>query len=108
MEKVAGKSTRNVNRLRSFCIKISKTLNNISPAIMNEIFELWKTNRTIRNQYKLNQEVPIINQVTFGAKSIRHLFPEKLNSLSSESPTAYKRIIKDGDMVSSKWPICQR
>lgn len=92
----------NVNRVGSFCIEIFKTLNNISPAIMNEIFELRKTNRTIRNQYKL------INQVNFGAKSIRHLVPEKLNSLSSESLTAFKRIIKDGDMVSSKWPICQR
>ena len=37
---------------------------------MNGIFELRKTNRAIRNQYKPNLEVPIINQVTFRAKSI--------------------------------------
>ena len=35
---------------------------------MNEIFELWKTNRAVRNQYKLNLEVPIINQVTLEPK----------------------------------------
>ena len=34
--KLAGKSTMNVNRLRSFSIEISKTLNNINPALMNE------------------------------------------------------------------------
>ena len=51
--------TMNVNR--SLCIEIFKTLNNINPAFMNEIFELRKTNRAVRNQYKLNLEVPIIN-----------------------------------------------
>ena len=113
MEKVADKSTMNVNRLRSFRIEISKMMNNTNPAFMNEIFELRKTNRAIRNQYQLNQEVPIINQVTFGAKSIRYLVPKIANSLlfhikSSGSLTAFKRIIKDGDMVSSKCPIFQR
>ena len=108
-----GKSTMNVNRLKSLCIEIFKTLNNINPAFMNEIFELRKTNRAVRNQYKLNLEVPIINQVTFGAKSIRYLGPKIWNSLpfhikSSESLTTFKRIIKNWDMVSCKCPICQR
>ena len=43
---------------------------------MNEIFELKKTKRAVRNQYKLNIEVPIINQVPLGAKSIRYLGPK--------------------------------
>ena len=71
--KLAGKSRMNVTRLRSLCIEIFKTLNNINPAFMNEIFELRKTKRAVQNQYKLNLEVPVINQVTFGAKSIRYL-----------------------------------
>ena len=71
--KIAGKSTMNVNRLRSLCIEIFKTLNNINPAFMNEVFELRKTNRAVRNQCKLNREVPIINQVTLRAKSIRYV-----------------------------------
>ena len=80
---------------------------------MNEIFELRKTSRAVQNQYKLNLEVPIINQVTFGAKSIRYLGPKIWNSLpfhikSSESLTTFKRIIKNWDMVSCKCPICQR
>ena len=51
----------NVNRLRSLCI---------------EICELRKTTRAVRKQYNLNLEVPIINQVTFGAKSIGYLGPK--------------------------------
>ena len=56
--KLAGKSTMDVNRLGSLCI---------------EIFELRKTTRAVRKQYNLNLEVPIINQVTFGVKSIGYL-----------------------------------
>ena len=66
---------------RSLCIESFRTLNNINPAFMNEIFELRKTNRAVRNQYKLNLEVPTINQVTFGIKSIRYLGPKIWNSL---------------------------
>ena len=109
---LAGKSTMNVNRLRSLCTEIFKKLNNINPAFMNEIFELRKTNRAVRNQYKLNLEVPIINQVSFGAKSNRCLGPKIWNSLpfhikSSDSLTAFKGIIKNWDMISYNCPICQ-
>ena len=93
--KLAGKSTMNVTRLRSLSIEMFKTLNSINPTFVNDIFELRKTNRAIRNQYKPNLEVPIINQVTFGAKSIRYLAPEIWNTLpfhikSSQSLTTYK------------------
>ena len=106
-------STVNVTILRSLCIEIFKALNNINPVFMNEMFELRKTKRVVRNQYKLNLEVPIINQVTFGAKSIRYVGPKIWNSLpfhikSSESLTTFKRIIKNWDTVSCKCPICQR
>ena len=70
----------NVDRLRSLCTQIFKTLDNINLAFMNEIFELRKTNKAVQNQYKLNLEVPIINQVTFGAKSIRYLGQKIWNS----------------------------
>ena len=65
--KLAGNSTVNVNRLRSLCIEIFKTMSNVNPAFMNETFS---SGRAVPNQYKLNLEVPIKNQVTFGAKSI--------------------------------------
>ena len=49
--KLTGKSTMNVTRLRSLCIEIFKTLNNIYPVFMNETFELRKTKKAVRNQY---------------------------------------------------------
>ena len=49
-----------VNRLRTLCIKIFKTLSNINPAFINEIFELRKINRAVRNQYKLILNYTII------------------------------------------------
>ena len=80
---------------------------------MNQIFELRKTNRAVRNQYKVNLELPTINEVTFGAKIIRYLGPKIWNSLlfnikSSESLITFKRIIKNWDTVSCKCSICQR
>ena len=103
----------NVTRLRSLSIEMFKTLNSINPTFVNDIFELRKTNRAIRNQYKPNLEVPIINQVNLGAKSIRYLGPEIWNALpfhikSSESLTTFKRVIKNLDTVSCKFPFCQR
>ena len=93
--KLAGKSAMNVNRLRNLCMEIFKTLNNINPAFMNEIPELRKTNRLVRNQHKLNIEVTVISQVTFRAKIIRYFGVEIWNSLpfyikSSESLTTFK------------------
>ena len=110
---LAGKSVMDVTWFRGFSIEIFKTLNNINPAFMNEIFELRKTKRAVQNQYKLNLEVPIINQVIFGAKSIRYLGRKTWNSLPfhikfSESYTTFKRIIKNWDTVSCRCPICQR
>ena len=37
---------------------------------MNEIFKLRKTSRAVRGNYKLNLDVPTINQVSFGDKSL--------------------------------------
>ena len=103
----------NVTRLLSLCIEMFKTLNSINPNFMNDIFELRKTNGAIRNQCKPNLEVPIMNQVTFGAKSIIYLGPEIWNTPPfhiklSESLTTFKRIMKNWDSVLCKCPICQR
>ena len=62
----AGKETMKVNRSRGLCIEIYKSINNINPMYMNEIFKLRKTSRVVRSNYKLNLDVPPINQVSFG------------------------------------------
>ena len=57
----AGKESVKVNRLRSLCIEIYKSINNMNPTYMNEIFKLRKINRAVRSNYKLNLDVPTIN-----------------------------------------------
>ena len=48
---------------------------------MNEIFKLWETSRAVRSNYKLNLDVPAINQVSFGNTSLRYYWPKIWNSL---------------------------
>ena len=55
---------------------------------MNEILELRKTKREVQNQYKINLEVPNINQVTFQAKIVSWT--------------------KNWETDSCKCPVCQR
>ena len=68
----AGKEAMKGNRLRSLCIGIFISINNTNPMYMNEIFKLRKTSRTVLSNYKLNLDVPTINQVSFGDKSLRY------------------------------------
>ena len=68
----AGRETMKLNRLRSPCIEIYKSINNINPKYMNEFFKLRKTSRVVRSNYKLNLDVATINQVSFGDKSLRY------------------------------------
>ena len=78
----AGKETMKVNRLKSLCIEIYKLINNINPTYMNEIFKLRKISRAVCSNYKLNLDVPTINQVSSGGKSLRYCSSNIWNSLS--------------------------
>ena len=108
----AGKETMKGNRLRSLCIEIYKLINNINPMYMNEIFKPRKTIRVVRSNYKLNLDVPNINQASFGDKSLRYYEPKIWNSLlfhieSSDNLEGFKKIIKHWNGVSCKCMVCQ-
>ena len=95
----AEKETMKVNRIRSLCIEIYKLINNINPTYMNEIFKLRKISRAVRSNYKLNLDVPTINQVSFGGKSLRYNGSKIWNSLSfhvksSKNLEAYHKYYK--------------
>ena len=47
-----GVSSINVTLLRTLCIEIFKTLNNLNPSFMKEIFSLRQTNKPGREKYK--------------------------------------------------------
>ena len=59
-------STMNVKRLHFLCVEIYKTINNLDPSFMKQIFELGETNRNVREKYQLNLNIPNYNQFTFG------------------------------------------
>ena len=60
----------NLRRTRSLCIEIYKTIINLYPEFMKNLFIVRKTNRAQREQYKLNLEIPKSNQVSFVTESL--------------------------------------
>ena len=97
--KKSGKICMELKRLRYLCMEIYKTISNINPSFIKQIFQLRDPNRTVRNQYKLNLNVPKVNQVSYGEKSLRYYGPKIWNSLlfhikASENLKFFKDIIK--------------
>ena len=76
-----NRSTMNVKRLRFLCAEIYKTINNLNPSFMKQIFEWKETSRNVREKYRLNLNIPNYNQVTFGQKSLKIFGPRNWNSL---------------------------
>ena len=72
----SGKVTLKARRLSSLCFEIYKSINSINPSFMNEIFRLRVTSRMVRSQYRLNLDIPKVNQVSFGNNSIRSFGPK--------------------------------
>ena len=65
---------------------------------MQELFKLRETNRNVRNKYKLNLNIYVVNQVNYGTKSLRSFGPKIWNPLphhvkSVENLETFKKII---------------
>ena len=60
----SDRGTMNVNRLRLPCIEIYKTINNLNPEFLRDLFNLIETSRFIPKKYMLNLNIPVYNQVT--------------------------------------------
>ena len=72
----SGKVAMKASRLRSLCVEIYESINSINASFINEILKLRMTNRMVPSQYRLNLEIPKVNQVSFGDKSIRSFGPK--------------------------------
>ena len=110
--KKSGKSNANVSNYRSLCIEIFKTLNDINPSFIKDIFKLRMTNRPTPEKYKLNLEIPKSTQVRFGTKILRYLDPKVWNSLpyhikSSENLTIFKTLRKNWNGTVCSCKICK-
>ena len=99
-----------VSRMRVLCIEVFKTLKNINPSFMHEIFKIKSSIYSSRNPNDLQHYRP--NQVTFGSNSLRSLGPQIWNGLpneikSAENLNSFKHMIKQWDGPNCKCNACQ-
>ena len=106
-------SSMNEKRLRTLRVEIFKTLNNLNPSFMIEIFSLKQMDKPVRKKYELNLDIPSYNQVTFGREALTFFGPKRWNSLpshikSAENLVSFKTMIKfwNGETYSCK--ICRK
>ena len=59
--RLSGSCATNVRLKRYLCVEIYKTLNDLNPSFMREIFEARKTKRAVRERYKINLDIPSVN-----------------------------------------------
>ena len=107
--KNAGKTTMLVSRLRTLCIEIYKTLNDLCPSYMKDIFQksVFRTSpRLCNNIYVYKPRC-----VTYGSKSLRALGPKIWNKLPNHIKTSsnldlFKKNIKSWDGELCKCSSC--
>ena len=92
----------NVRRLRTLCVEIYKTLNDLNPSFMNNIFKLKINGREVRDKYKWNLDIDKWNQKSFGYKNRKVLGPKIWNKLSyhvksSENLDTFKNLLENRD-----------
>ena len=97
----SGKTTVNVRNLRNLCKEIFKSMKNLNPVFLTEIFYFNEPNRPVGEKYQLNLQISKINQVKFGTKSLRGLGLKTWNILpyhikTSEKLIFSKRLLKTG------------
>ena len=94
----AGFTTMRVRQMQNLCTEIYKTLSNLNPQYMQELFEKSSSSYSTRRPNDLR--IPRVNQASYGSRSIRfegtmlwnHL-PEHIKS--SENMYIFKTLIKN-------------
>ena len=65
-----------IQRLRTPCLEIFKTLHQLNLCFMSNIFEFKSSGKPFQSQQNLNLEVVRANQVKFAVKSLRASGPK--------------------------------
>ena len=107
----SGKFFMDFKRKHQLCTEIYKTLNNLNPSFMKEIFELRLGSRPVREQYKLNLNIPRKKWVAFGTKSLESLGPKIWNNMPhhlkfAKNLTIFKNLIKKLNGSSCSCNVC--
>ena len=79
--KISGVSTMQIKRIKQLAIEIFKTVNNLNPDFMKNIFSI-KQNARVRPHDLL---VRSHNTATYGDKSLKTLRPKIWNALPTET-----------------------
>ena len=93
--KLANKPTMEVRKLRTLAIEIFKTLNDLNPPFMKEIFTLNTRRDNVRNRLVVKTQ----NSKRYGSNSLRSLGPKIWNKLPESIRTSthlntFKQLIK--------------
>ena len=101
-EELLVKSNNNfmsVKRLKVLCTEIYKTLKNLNPSYMSDIFQFSESNRPVRSQNLNNLSVPKRRSHRFGTKCLTSLGPKIWNNLpahmkASENLSTFTKMLK--------------
>ena len=97
-----------VYRSRILCIEIHKTIKNLNPDFINNIFKVKENKALLTEQYKVNLETPEWNQLTSGVKNygpnIRSSVPFHIKP--SENLNLFKSFIKNWNRNLRNCTIC--
>ena len=99
-----------MGQIQKLCIEIYKTLSNINPRHMQELFERSSSGYSTRRPNDL--KVPRVNQTTYGSRSIRFEGARLWNQLpeyikSAENLNIFKNLIKYWAGPSCGYNYCQ-
>ena len=106
----SNKCTMLVARQRILCIEIFKTVKQLNPPFMQNIFILRSSHHSLRNPNNLAHFRP--NQTTFGSHSLSSIGPQIWNGLpneikSTENLKSFKALIKQWNGPICKCSACK-
>ena len=101
-----------VYRLKSLCIEIFKTINNLNPIYMKDIFQLAISDRPVRQHHTHNLKKVSMRITTFGTKSLTSLGPTVWNKLpehlkSVENIVGFRKMIKNWNGEKCLCKLCE-
>ena len=101
----------NVNRLKIFCTEIFKTINDLNPSYLKNIFNKSQHSRPVRIHNKNNLVKMPVNTVKYGGKSLTTLGPVIWNKLpghikTSDTLVSFKQTLKFWDGEKCLCKLC--
>ena len=108
---IANRTSMSITRHRQLAIEIFKTLNNMNPSYMKNIF--MKKNYRENSRYPGNLFVQKISAFTYGENSLKSLGPQIWNSLpnffkNNRSFASFKKLLNTWDGEKCKCIMCNK